>query len=100
MSGSKPPRCEMVGSAVMKEDNKLSFETVRKLGPNTVSEPEWIRINDAVRVFGLSRPYLFDLISAKKIRSVHITRKGATKGIRLIDTASLRQYIGSFETVD
>jgi hypothetical protein len=58
---------------------------------------EWLRVNDAVRGFGLSRPFLFSLIATAKIRSVHIKRADAKKGIRLIDAQSLRDYIGSFE---
>jgi hypothetical protein len=59
---------------------------------------EWLRVNDAVKGFGLSRPFLFQLIALNRIRSVHIRRDGAEKGIRLIDVQSLREYISSFET--
>ena len=58
---------------------------------------EWLRVNDAVRAFGISRPHLFELIRTERIHSVHIVRKGAKKGIRLIDAESLRAYIRSFE---
>jgi hypothetical protein len=60
---------------------------------------EWLRVNDAVRAFGLSRPFLFQLIGTEQIRSVHIKRPNAQKGIRLIEAASLRNFIASFETV-
>ena len=57
---------------------------------------EWLRINATVQAFGLSRP-LFKLIALDKIRSVHIKQPGASKGIRLINAQSMRDYIGSFE---
>ena len=58
---------------------------------------EWLRVNDTVKAFGLSRPFLFQLIATDRIRSVHIKRPGAEKGIRLISVQSVRDYIGSFE---
>jgi len=55
--------------------------------------PEWIRINDATEMFGLTRPHLFRLIAEGKIKSRHLMRDGAAKGIRLIEVQSLRDYI-------
>jgi hypothetical protein len=60
-------------------------------------DAEWLRVNDTVRAFGLSRPSLFQLIATGQIRSAHIKRPGAKKGIRLISVQSVRDYIGSFE---
>jgi hypothetical protein len=58
---------------------------------------EWYRINACIQAFGLSRPALFKLIALNKIKSVHIRQPGAKKGIRLIEAASMREYIASFE---
>jgi hypothetical protein len=58
---------------------------------------EWLRINDVTRCFGLSRPALFKLITLGRIRSVHLRREGAEKGIRLVSAQSVRDYITSFE---
>ncbi len=60
---------------------------------------EWLRVNDTVRAFGLSRPFLFQLMATDQIESVHIKRPGAKKGIRLINVESVRAYIRSFEEV-
>jgi hypothetical protein len=58
---------------------------------------EWLRINATVQACGLSRPALFKLIALDQIRSVHIKQPGASKGIRLINAQSMRDYIASFE---
>ncbi|MGA8478457.1 MAG: hypothetical protein WB696_10910 [Chthoniobacterales bacterium] len=61
-----------------------------------VVQPEWLRVNDAVVVFGLSRPHLFRAIVQDRVKSVHIKNPGAKKGIRLIEIQSLRNYINTF----
>jgi hypothetical protein len=67
------------------------------LKPAAEFRTEWYRVNACIQAFGLSRPALFRLIALDKIRSVHIKQPGATKGIRLISAASMREYIASFE---
>ena len=52
--------------------------------------------NDAVIVFGLNRPHLFRAVIQDRIRSVHIKSPVEQKGIRLIETLSLRNYINTF----
>jgi hypothetical protein len=59
--------------------------------------PEWLRIPAGTRVSGLSRTQLFNAIAQGYIRSVHIKRPGAEKGIRLVNFQSLMDYITSFE---
>jgi hypothetical protein len=74
-------------------------EKGRVVIPPTLSGPsiEWYRVNTCIAAFGLSRPALFRLIALDKIRSVHIKQPGSQKGIRLINAASMREYISSFE---
>ena len=57
---------------------------------------QYVRVNTAVDLYGLSRPHLFELIAKGKIESKLIKRDGATRGIRLINAASLRAFIASF----
>ena len=45
---------------------------------------------------GLSRTRLFQLIAEGKIKSKYITKPGNQRGFRLIETASLLDYINSF----
>jgi hypothetical protein len=55
---------------------------------------EWIRVNDAVRLFGIGRSSLFNLIRAKRIASkVLKTSPHNVSGLRLISVESLRALI-------
>lgn len=58
-------------------------------------KPVWLRIPAAARVSGLSRTHIFEAIATDKIRSKHIKRPGAQKGIRLVHYESLLAYIES-----
>lgn len=61
--------------------------------------PEWIRVNDAIRVYGIGRSTLFTLIRKKRIASkVLKTSPHNVSGIRLLSTESLRAII--FESGD
>ena len=59
------------------------------------SKPEWLRIDDAVRLFGPCRSTLYELIGEGKIKSVSLRKRGAVKGIRLINYDSLAAFIES-----
>jgi hypothetical protein len=61
-------------------------------------KPEWIRIPTASRVSGLSRTFLFEQIVQGKIESKHLKRPGKTRGIRLINYASLMRFIEGLES--
>lgn len=60
---------------------------------NQSIKPEWVRIPEAVRCFGLSRSSLYELISANTIQSTALKKRGAVRGIRLISYDSLASYI-------
>jgi hypothetical protein len=47
-------------------------------------------------LFGLSRPYLFELMLTGKVRSVHLKKEGKDKGIRLIDGAKFARLHWEF----
>ena len=55
---------------------------------------EYIRPSQVSR-FGISRSSAYNLISDGVLRTRVIRRPGTKKGIRLIETASLREYIES-----
>jgi hypothetical protein len=59
-------------------------------------KPEWVRVSDAVRMFGLSRSSLYELISTDAIKSISVHGEGAVRGVRLINFDSLAAYIESF----
>jgi excisionase family DNA binding protein len=55
--------------------------------PLPIDVPLAYRINDAVRVSGLSRSSLYELIAQKKLRSVMVA------GRRLIPASALRELL-------
>jgi hypothetical protein len=68
-----------------------------ELTPQTkiTPQPEFADHRTAKRLFGMSRSYLYKLVEERKIRSVSLRKKGALKGRRLFDCASIRQFINS-----
>ena len=57
------------------------------------ARPEWLRIPNAVRIFGISRTKLYELIGDRKIKSVSLRERGQTKGTRLLSYDSLMEYL-------
>jgi predicted DNA-binding transcriptional regulator AlpA len=55
--------------------------------------PEWVRIDAAVRLFGLSRSKLYELITDRKIKSFCLRERNKIKGIRLISFDSLSEFL-------
>ena len=54
----------------------------------------WLRIPSAVKYSGLSRSRLYELLSERKIRSISVkSRKGAQRGVRLIDRKSIDLFM-------
>jgi hypothetical protein len=61
-------------------------------------DPVWIRIPAASRASGLSRTFLFEQIVKGTIKSKHLKRLGKSRGIRLINYASLMAFIDGLES--
>jgi hypothetical protein len=59
------------------------------------TSPEFVDAVNAQRLFGLSRSYLYQMVEARKIRSISIRKPGNAKGRRLFDAASIRNFINS-----
>ncbi len=60
--------------------------------------PEFVGYQDARRLFGLSRSYLYRLADERRIRSVAIRKPGTLKGRRLFDCASIRAFLDACAT--
>jgi len=56
-------------------------------------KPEWVRIPEAVKISGLGRSSIYELIGAGKIRSFSKRDRGALRGIRLISYDSLVEFL-------
>jgi hypothetical protein len=61
-------------------------------------EPRWLKVNAAVSYSGISRAVLYRILAEGRIRSSSLRSRGALRGIRLIDKASLDAYIESYAT--
>ena len=61
--------------------------------------PRWLRIPSAVRYSGLSRARLYELLTEGRIQSICLkSRKGADRGIRLVDKESIDSFMLALQT--
>jgi hypothetical protein len=60
---------------------------------NQNCKPEWLRVPEAVRIFGFCRSSLYELIKAGAIKSVCVRKRCATRGVRLINFSSLAAHV-------
>ena len=61
--------------------------------------PRWLRIPAAVKYSGLSRSLLYELLGEGKIKSICLkSRKGAQRGIRLLDKESIDSFMLALQT--
>lgn len=57
--------------------------------------PEWLRMDKAASLSGLSRSLLYELIADGSIKTACIRRRNAQRGTRLISSDSLMAFIES-----
>jgi hypothetical protein len=60
---------------------------------SSTTKPEWLRIPQAIRIFGIGRSTLYLLIGEGKVKSCALRGRGAVRGIRLISHDSLSAFI-------
>jgi hypothetical protein len=60
---------------------------------NVNNQPEWARIPEVTKLFGIKRTMLFRFLAEGSIRSVSLRRRGCTKGVRIIDCDSVREFL-------
>lgn len=58
---------------------------------------EWLRVPSAMRLSGLGRSKIYELIDSGQVRSVSLREPSKQRGARLINRQSLLDYISSFE---
>jgi len=56
-------------------------------------QPRWMRVEDAIRYSTIPRTTLYELINDGTLRTANLKKKGNKTGIRLIEIASLDEYI-------
>ena len=62
-------------------------------GNTNSSIPEFGRVQDVQRLFGIKRGILYRMINEGKVKSVCLREPGNKLGVRLIHLASVRDYI-------
>jgi hypothetical protein len=69
--------------------------TVAPIAPGNCGAalPEFGRLADVQRLFGLKRGFTYQLINSGKIKSVCLRKPGAKTGCRLIHLQSVRDYL-------
>jgi excisionase family DNA binding protein len=62
--------------------------------PVQVSQrPEWLRVDDAIKLFGISRSKLYELIGSERIKAFCLRERGKIRGRRLISYESLHAFM-------
>jgi hypothetical protein len=79
-----------------KKDMTTITPLEQSVGACSPMKPEWLRIPDAVRLSGLGRSTIYNLLGSGCLKSVAVRKRGCQRGIRLISADSLRAYIQSF----
>src|ERR1700761_7827976 len=90
-------RSEMHGSAMIRKTPQTTTASVASERCAGIA-PEFVRVADAVQLFGVGKSTLADWISRGFIKSHLVRRQGNKSGMRLISTASLRAFIESHDT--
>jgi hypothetical protein len=70
----------------------IAFDSVR-MDTQTDTQIEFGRFDDLQLRFGIRRSKAYELIQGGHIKSVCVKKKGARSGVRLIDFASVRQFL-------
>jgi hypothetical protein len=79
--------------------NKFTTSPVEP-GNFTGATPEFGRLADVQRLYGLKRGTCYNLLAAGKIRGCLLRVKGRQSGVRLFEMASVRDFIRSQMDVD
>ncbi len=74
-----------------------SRHTIESVTPGQVGGlmPEFLRPADGVRLFGIGKSTLAEILRTGRVKSHLVRVQGQKSGMRLISTASLREYIES-----
>lgn len=76
------------------ESNQTTTAPVQP-ADTTQTAPEWGRIRDVERLFGIRRGTAYALMKSKKIRSCLLRAQGRISGVRLVHLQSVRDFISS-----
>jgi hypothetical protein len=74
----------------MDKENLTTAALAASRGPVEFTDTEGLRV-----MFGIKRSLAYELLNAGLIRGTSLRRRGRTRGKRLFDVASVRQYLQS-----
>ena len=90
-----------VASTIGATSHRVKQSTTAPVQPGAVGSPEFCRPADVRQLFGIGRSYTYTLIASGAIRSTCLRQRGKRTGVRLIDVASVRDYLrGQFTTTN
>lgn len=75
-------------------DAKLTAAPIESGASDSII-PEFGRLRDVERGWGIKRGHAYALIKEGKIKSVCLRKPGAKTGVRLVHLQSLRNYLNS-----
>jgi len=76
----------------------MNEKTTAPLQPSTAVDAEFVDFRGLEARYGIRRSLAYVLISEGAIRSVCLRRRGQIKGKRLIDVASVRNFLAARPT--
>ena len=74
-------------------DHATASASVADGTQNINNQPEWLRIPDARKYFGVTRSWLYERLKTGEIVSRSLRKRGAMRGIRLVSRDSLAAFI-------
>lgn len=76
--------------------------SLTEVTPNSIgrSQQEFGSSEDVRRCFGIKKGTLYNLQKFKKVRSISVPVTGKSKGVRLWDFQSIRNYINTYDSVN
>ncbi len=66
--------------------------------PNPPIAPEWMDVKEVERVFGIKRSLQYHLMGEGLIKGISLRQKGTTRGKRLLNVKSIRDFLAKQET--
>ena len=83
-----------MASTIGATSHRVKQNTTAPVQPGAIgSHIEFCRPADVRQLFGIGRSYCYQLIQSGAIRSTCLRQRGKRTGVRLIDVASVRDYL-------
>ena len=93
MSGKENTASSVVTRSTTAQTNAQKTTAPIAPGETGAILPEFGRLQDVQRMFGLKRGFCYQLINAGQIKSVSLRKPGSKFGCRLIHLQSVRDFL-------